>query len=187
MPQKINQRKSKKYRKGIKKFSISNFLGGVGSAIAVISFVIIFLPRIGIEMNGPADPYSLKSNAIITNNGLLTLRDVKVMEGQGYFAFMPPHVTFEETEKISGPETHDADDFKQAYGEADWNIKKLPTDEKFTITFEEPFEHPGYKIFRAHVAIIVTYKLWFWPFRFERQQRFWAKHRQDGRFDWLYE
>jgi hypothetical protein len=155
--------------------------------------------------NGTFNPSkkSFFANAVITNNGIFPLENVTIGMRCGPFNYIPMKESFEEAETVLGPDILDTEPFTQnGVGEKEWRTDKLGMDQKFSARLENPVEvqsflvyprstiqlkTPFIKLFRIHIGVVVGYNLWFFPFRFEKQQMFRTVPVSENLLEWLYE
>lgn len=194
------RRKQKHHRSYIK------VIWSLVSIVGVIGSLAWIRPRIGIEMSGSFNPLDSKSwaNVVITNNGLIPLRNVAVGVRFGPFQYIPAESGFDEAETILGPDTIDTKPYKHpGFGFAQWKTDELGLDQKFTVRMPPPVElksylvypkhvienKPGFvKLFRLHMSVIVDYNFWIFPFRLEKSQMFRTVPSEDCNdcLDWIY-
>jgi hypothetical protein len=145
--------------------------------ITIVGFAGEFLPRVTIappsDPVDPANPFSVAFT--VTNGGIPTLDDVGLrvvpIEISGSKApFNPPQKVVVGSGGITRPE---------------WENHKLARDESFTITLTHTLGlTPGARLGGADVAIVASYRPWFWPFHEQSAFRFKATRQSNGQFYW---
>lgn len=145
---------------------------GLCTVLGGVAAVVVFLPRpIVSAPSAPLDQNDIFSVSFdITNGGYVPLADSRIFLGVGQIGTKGTRIdpSFIPT-------------FKSRLAYAPWQHHRLGMDEKFTIVLTDAIKG---QIEFADIAIIVSYKPWFFPIRREKAYRFVSVRQADGHSYW---
>lgn len=169
---------------------LKGFLGGVISTLGVMGTLLAVWPRIGVEISGPTDSLnSFSLTSVITNNGLLELKNVTVFAGYGKFIMVKRTESFGNIQKLMSIDIKDIPGVTLTgwMAKPTWHANSMKMDEKFSVPIGDLFKSgQNNKLGRADFAVMVSYNIWIFPYSFEKTQRFTTLPKSDGTLEWLY-
>lgn len=174
---KAHPSKSKRKPKMVTKTKNRSRVGLLWSAIVgIVGFaaaVVVFLPR--PMVSPPSVPFDSNNRFSvsfdISNNGYIPIEDCTVLLGIGQIQFN----NFTQYDPLSIPT------FATRIVISDWQNHRLNMDDRITLTPADIFKGD---VKYADIAIIVSYKPWFLPFRREKMFRFVTLKQADNLTYW---
>ncbi len=149
-------------------------LSGAMTLIGFIVAVITFYPRPTVTQSDPVDPSNpFSASFTITNNTFIPLEHVTAFLGIGQI----------ESEPAAAIPNFHPNFSTHLVKTNDWENHYLGRDERFAITPSDIFSKGSGKISFADVAIGITYKPWFLPWKMEKMFRF-VTHKQPNGLYW---
>jgi hypothetical protein len=169
------EKKARKAKEKAPRITVFPLLLALATLLGGFAALVTFLPRISVSPSDPVDPANpFSSSFTITNANIVPLREVTALLGIGQIATEPaqnrPNFVPTFTSRLTMP---------------NWKDHVLSMDEKFTITLADAFGlPPGVRLSGGDIAIVITYKPWFLPFRREKVFRFITHRQSNGILYW---
>ena len=154
------------------RYRIVTFLLTASTLLGGLAALLTFLPR--PTVSPPSTPFDIKNpfsvSFDISNSGYIPLEDCTALLGVGEIA--------------NGPDARlnpsFIPSFKSRFVMPSWKNHDLGEDERFTIVLTDLIS----KATAADIAIIVTYKPWFLPWKREKAFRFITQEQSNGQLYW---
>ena len=144
---------------------LCTILGGIAAAVVFLPRPIVSAPSVPLDQN---DIFSVSFDII--NGGYVPLEDSGILLGVGQIGTRGARINSSFTPT-----------FESRLAYAPWQHHRLGMDEKFTIVLTDAIKG---QIDFADIAIIVSYKPWFFPIRREKVYRFVSIRQTDGHSYW---
>ena len=145
----------------------------VATLLGVLTGVLSLLPKLSISSSGPLNPKSAFTTPFtLSNEGFLSIMSVNI-----FCAIR--EAKFEGDREIIGTE-----DYRSRFTTPDHAAAELKPDEKYTFSCAFLFNEDA-PLIKADIAIIISYRPAWVPWRQEKVSRFVTKKSSDGRLHWF--
>jgi hypothetical protein len=157
---------------------IKRLLGALAATATFILGALVLLPQVTIEATSSPQPPNPFSGVFKIENGqIYPIEDVRieaymwcVKMGTGTDTTPPPF----------------CNKGNLASSKKEWNNRTIDAHDAYEITVGDVLFGTPNGLLYADISIRVTYKAWFIPIHFEREQRFYTRRKDDGGVEWLH-